>query len=71
MERKINPYTLIFKQLYVIFNCPINIQCIIIIIKFVKDEYVNMLHYEHRLKIEASALGAKDHKETIKLGAVE
>ena len=40
-------------------------------IKFVKDEYVNMLHYEHRLKIEASALAAKDHKETIKLGAVE
>ena len=40
-------------------------------IKFVKDEYVNMLHYEHRLKIDTTAQVAKDHKETIKLGAVE
>ena len=65
------PYTSIFKQLYVIFKCLINFQCIITMIKFVKDEYVNMLHYEHRLKIDASALAAEDHKETIKLVAVE
>ena len=29
-------------------------------IKFVKDEYVNVLHCEHRLKIDATALAAKD-----------
>ena len=40
-------------------------------IKFVKDEYVNVLHCEHRLKIDAIALAAKDHKETIKLVTVE
>ena len=30
-----------------------------------------MLHYEHRLKIDASALAAEDHKETIKLVAIK
>ena len=59
------PHTCIFKQLNLIFNCLINLQCTIILIKFVKDEYVDMLNCEHRWKIDGSALEAKDHRKLL------